>query len=261
MKMHDKDKEEQRREKYDALFPNDRIKAEAFDQIAERYYFGNFGTMQKSDLEVLLFSIYLERILEQSEKDEKTYSDYTLSKDLGITQSRVSQLKVKKQLKHPYERFDWKKSFKRIMGNAQYENGKIKIHIPDRNLFLELQNAVEESGGFIDVQLNSKLLQISPAFFLDLLMLICDETEKEEVRTKILEKIRENDDIKTYFAEDALNEKAGLEKKSEDISFGRKLKNCSRKVVEAAIPEILACYTPVVGPVVKVIIDEMKAAN
>ena len=57
---------EARRKDYEEIFSVDengqpsemetlKNKAKAFDKIAERYYLGNFGTMQKSDFEVLLF--------------------------------------------------------------------------------------------------------------------------------------------------------------------------------------------------------------
>ena len=39
-------------------------------------------------------------------EDMNTYSDYTLSKLLGITQNRISSLKVKKELIYPYQGFD-----------------------------------------------------------------------------------------------------------------------------------------------------------
>lgn len=62
--------------------------------------------MQKTYFETLLFSLYLDHILDISEDDMNTYSDYTLSKYLGITQSKVSNLKVKKELQYPYAKFD-----------------------------------------------------------------------------------------------------------------------------------------------------------
>lgn len=82
---------------YQLLFPSEREKAAAFDAIAEQYYYGNFGRMQKTDFETLLFSLYLDRILDTSEEDMHTYSDYTLSRHLGITQAKISNLKVKKR--------------------------------------------------------------------------------------------------------------------------------------------------------------------
>lgn len=154
------------KKQYNEYFPDEKTKAEAFDKIAERYYYANFGTMSKSDFETLLFSIYLERILEKHEENINMYSDYTLSKLLGVPQSRISSLKVRKELLYPYEKFDWKKSFERISDRAIYENGRIKLFIPDRNLYLELKNAIEMSGGFIEVQLTTNLLQVPLSYFL-----------------------------------------------------------------------------------------------
>ena len=151
--------------KYEEFFPDEKTKARAFDKIAERYYCANFGTMTKSDFETLLFSIYLEQILNKNESDFSQYSDYTLSKLLGVTQSKISSLKVKKELLYPYEKFNWKESFRRISDKAVYENGKIKLFIPDRNLYLELKNAIEARGGFVEVQLTANLLQVPLSYF------------------------------------------------------------------------------------------------
>ena len=179
--------------KYDELFNNQEDKAKAFDLIAERYYKGNFGQMQKSDFETLLFSIYIEQILKTSEDDMNTYSDYNLSKELGITQPKVSNLKVKKQLQYPYERFNWRESFMRICENAIYENGKIVLSIPDKNLFIEVQNWVEENKGYIDIQLNSKVLKIAPEYYIDLLFEVIKAVDPENVKklkNEIIEKLR-----------------------------------------------------------------------
>lgn len=247
-------------EKYDELFPDSESKAEAFDLIAQNYYFGNFGTMQKSDFDVLMFSIYLERILDRSEKGkiQKEYSDYELSKLLGITQSRIRTLKVKKELKYPYDGFDWRESLLRIIGDVRYENGKIKIPISDQNLFLEVKNAIEESGGYIEVQLNSKLLQISPEYFLDLMILLCDDDRQQEIKEEILKKIVETEELRLYFEKDSEGESERENNAVTSISFGKKLKGCAPKIIETAIPEILSCFVPVLGSVVKVVIEELK---
>ena len=111
---------------YEKLFSEEE-KAKAFDQIAKAYYFKNFGTMQKSDLDVLMFSIYIEQILSKTESEYDSYSDYTLSKELGITQARVNILKQKKELKYPKKGFDWRESFKKFVDKATYDNNKIQI--------------------------------------------------------------------------------------------------------------------------------------
>ena len=186
-------KRDELKERYEELFTSDdnSVKAAAFDKLAEEFYFGNFGSMSKSDLEVLMFSIYIEQILKQSEEDFSFYSDYALSKQLGITQTRVANLKVKKELRYPYQGFDWKTSFQRILKNARFEDEKIRLHIPDKNLFLELKNAVEESGGYVEMQLNPSLLQISPEDFVALMMVTGAEKSRERVRAELREQLKE----------------------------------------------------------------------
>lgn len=186
---------EEFRKQYESLFNSDELKARAFDKIAENYYFGNFGTMQKADIEVLLFSIYLEEILNQSEEDMNTYSDYTLAKQLGITQSKVSNLKIKKQLQYPYEGFDWKKSFKRICKNARYENGKIRINLRDKNLYYEIKNQIEKDGGYVEATLTSNLLIITPEEFLCLVELLMTEEEKDVLKKVLRKKYADNEKL------------------------------------------------------------------
>ena len=215
------------RKRYEELFPDDSSKAEAFDRLAQKYYLCNFGTTPKADIDLLMFSIYLDRILDNSEEDIKMYSDYTLSKNLGITQNRISSLKEKKQLIYPYSGFVWEKSFLRISENARYENDKIKIQIPDRNLYLEIKNAIEEMGGYIDVQLNPSLLQISPEYFIELLMSISDEDDRKVFRKKLRKKFNEQKDDVEYFNSEPTS--CVIKRQIKDIG------------IEAALNIVLSC--------------------
>lgn len=183
----------QAKENYKKLFDTDESKANAFDKIAEKYYYANFASTSKADLETLLFSIYIEQILEKDQTDLTAYSDYTLSKLLGISQSKVSNLKVKKELQYPYKKFDWRQSFMCMANRAYYENGTIKLYIPDRNVYLEVKNAIEEAGGYIEVQLTSNLLQVKLAYFLDLMVALSDSQERDEIRKKLKEQIQKAD--------------------------------------------------------------------
>ncbi len=212
----------------------DNIKAKAFDKIAEQYYFGNFGSISKIDLETLLFSIYIERILERNEPEFNEESDYKLSKELGITQSKISNLKVRKQLKYPYEKFDWKQSFKRILKNAKIEDNKIVIFIPDVNLYIELKNAIESQGGLVDATLNSKVLKVSYVDFLDLVTIVGDDVgESRKLLLKAL-----NEELKqSQLVNNSLND---------DKPFGQQLKdigiNFTRNLFSSVFDRI-----PVVG--------------
>ena len=178
------------RENYNQLFSSVEDKANAFDKIAEKYYCMNFGSLSKGDLDVLMFSIYIEKILDRGPSDFSSYSDYNLSKQLGITQARVSNLKVKKELLYPYEAFNWRDSFLKVSDRAILENGKIKLFIPDKNLYLEVKNAIENLGGFVEIQLTPNLLQVDLAYFLDLILAIDDNNSRDSLRERIKEKIK-----------------------------------------------------------------------
>ncbi len=195
---------EMSKNKYNEIF-SDEAKILAFDRIAECYYECNFGTMQKSEIDLLMFSIYLDQILKKSEDDSKTYSDYTLSKNLGITQRRISLYKEKKELVYPYEGFDWRKSFLRICDNARYDNGKIKIQISDKNLYLEIKNAIEEMGGYVDAQINPTLLQVSPEYFVDLLMSLSEESDRNIFRKNLRKKLRECESDTSFFESEPIS--------------------------------------------------------
>lgn len=183
----------ERNQKFNLLFCNEQEKAKAFDKIAEAYYNRNFGSISKSDFDVLMFSIYIERLLEQNESDMESYSDYELSKQLGITQSKIKNLKVKKQLLYPYNKFDWQESFGRVCKNATYEQGKIHININDPNLFIELKHFVESRNGRVDIQLNANSFVISVDMFIELLVFIGKEEDKKIILKSIKETYQKNE--------------------------------------------------------------------
>ena len=75
----------------------DEEKIRLFDKLDELYFRKNFGSVSKTDLETLLFSEYIECCI----RNNVAYDDYSLSKELGITQSRIRALKERKELKYP----------------------------------------------------------------------------------------------------------------------------------------------------------------
>lgn len=132
-----------------------------------------------------MFSLLLDQILDQSEEDINTYSDYTLAKQLGVTPSKINSLKLKKQLQYPYESFNWKVSFQRCCKNARLDGGKIKINLRDVNLYYELKNQVEIMGGFAETSLTRNLLVISPEDFFKLTEELMTETERTTLENAI----------------------------------------------------------------------------
>lgn len=182
----------------------DKEKIAGFDLIAAQYFERNFGAMSKTDFETLLFSIYIEHCLKQN----VPFDDYTLSKNLGITQSKVRNLKTRKQLQYPYKDFEWKKAFIECIKNAHYDEVKhlVKLNIPDVNVMMELRHHLEEQGWYDEYQLNPKLFQCRA----DIFVLLCNSLEEngslelqDEAKKTIKKLMSESKNEK---------EKSGLEK-------------------------------------------------
>lgn len=165
------------------------------DKISKHYFEQNFGTFSKSDMDLLMFHFYLDELIEQnSDKNGvvsySAISDFKIAKELGITPQRVRNLKIKTQLVYPNSKFEWKKSLENLLKDEKrifIEGNYIKINIPDPNLYLEIQDNIEDFGGFIDIQLNSKLLSIRKECFIELIKIICDESEAKKLESKISE--------------------------------------------------------------------------
>ena len=142
--------------------------AEAFQKIAEVCYKKNFGRLSKADMEVLLFSIYLEHCL----RNGKAYDDYTLAIQLGIPETRVRNLKVKKELQYPYSEYDWKKAFGERIQYAKYDDKKalVKVSILDPNVRRDVEHYIDLQNWYSEYQLNSKLLQMRADQFIEMCM-------------------------------------------------------------------------------------------
>ncbi len=185
-------------------------KAEYFDQIAELFYKGNFGAATKSEIELLMFSILMDEMIDHYQDstgvlDYKACSDYKIAEMLGIPETRIKTLKIRKQARYPKE-FDWKKSFESLKNLIVYDSDKKRVIIPvsDPNLYLTIKNFIEEHDGYIEIQRGNNVLQMRPEHFFILLYWGLDnEDEKERIKknfTKYLKKktTKNNiDDIRT----------------------------------------------------------------
>ena len=133
-------------------------KCAIFDKIAECYFERNFGSMSKTDFETLLFSEYLNQCMKYGYPQD----DYSLSKKLGITQSRIRSLKERKELKYPYIEAKWQEAFAEAVKNAKCDENDhyVKMIIQDINVMHEVRNFIESAGWYDECSLNKKLLRI-----------------------------------------------------------------------------------------------------
>ena len=176
-------------------------------ELSKLYYQKNFGSVSKVDLDTLMFSAYIEHCLNAG----KPYDDYTLSKELGITQNRIRSLKERKELKYPREGFVWKEAFAEAVASAKYDQSDhyIKMIIQDINVMNEVRHFIEQRGWYDECSLNKKLLRIP----LDCFVEICSERSdftgvfSREAKENIKKLKREESVVKDFlqnFSEDGL---------------------------------------------------------
>ena len=156
-----------------------------FEQIARLFYERNFGTAGKSDIELLMFHLFMEQRREFNE----SLTDYSISNELGITQQRVRNLKIKEQLKYP-RMIDWQTDFAKLLNNARYDDPNIIVDVPDPNLLIEIKNYLEEHGKYVNVQRNSRLLSMRIEFYVDLAIDI-EGSDEREVYNSLIKKLQE----------------------------------------------------------------------
>lgn len=166
---------------------SDDEKIRMFDEIAKHYYEVNFGQMSKSEMDLLMFHFYIEKLNNDHINDDGTInyrecSDYKISKELGITQQRIRNLKIKEKLLYPKD-LEWEKALAALTKNARYDKktNKITLNIPDPNLYIEIQNFIEEKGAYVEKQLNSKILQIRAEYYIDLVLAVEDEGNRKKI--------------------------------------------------------------------------------
>lgn len=159
---------------YESLF-RDFDKASAFDRIAELFYDRNFSSSSKSEIELLMFSFYMEAIIHANQRadgviDYAKCSDYEIAKQLGLTQDRVRTLKLKKQARYPVA-FDWQKSLESIKDSIRLDTAAKRIIIPvtDPNLNVEIRNYISSHGGFVDFESGKDYIRIRVEYFLMLM--------------------------------------------------------------------------------------------
>lgn len=187
---------------YNNLFDSEekatKRKAQAFDELASMFYNKNFGTATKSEIELKMFSILMDALIDANKNsdgvlDYSACSDYQIGKQLGIPQEKVRTLKIKKQARYP-QQFKWTDSLISLKDNIRYDESKDKIMIPmpDPNLYNEIRNFIEEKGGFIEIQRSNNVIQIRPEYFFILLYQATEsEEEKEKIKFELVKKIKE----------------------------------------------------------------------
>jgi hypothetical protein len=173
---------------------SDEEKCKYFDEIVKHFYQKNFGSFSKTDMDILMFHIYIDNLIKNARRSDNTIdyarcSDYVISRQLGITQQRVRSLKVRAQLAYPID-YQWKKSLATLTKHARYDKNTkmITLNIPDPNLYLEIRNFIESRGDYVEVTLNNKILRLRVEYYIDLLLELDENINRKYVIKQLRDK-------------------------------------------------------------------------
>lgn len=179
--------------KYESLFADDKD----FLEIASHYYNKNFGTMSKSELDLLMFKIFYDGL--KNKNDDSSLTDVALAIELGITKQKVKSLKERMFLKYSSDSdFDWKREMRDCISKPSVEyddtTGKFTILVSDSRFGYAVEDFLETNRLISDYSHNSKLLVLSRRAFVFLAYESCDDSEKrrrlEDCFTKTLNEER-----------------------------------------------------------------------
>lgn len=128
------------------------------DDILPLFLNKNFGTVQKTEIELVVFHHYLKHCKSLN----MSVSDLNVGKQLGITPARVRNMKLKDYL-HQDDDSTWKQELLKQMNETSFEiRGKdILFVIRDVTLMTEIRNFLEENGFVNEYSLNPNLFSCS----------------------------------------------------------------------------------------------------
>ena len=218
---------------------NDGERKDLVNEIEKLYFNKNFGSTSKVDFETMLFSKYLEHRVNA----KLSYDDFSLSKELGITQSRIRALKERVSVKYGKEDYDWRVDFLKLTEHAIYEDEKIKLRIPERSLYLEIKNAIELNGGYVEILPTPNLLQVRLPYFFDLILSISGDEKKEDMIKSLKSTMSlNNDEVKLL----------------ERQSFGKALADKTPEIIIDAIGECIPIFGGVTKSIAKNLLEVVK---
>lgn len=146
-----------------------------------------FGHMNKKDYEVALFHLLLQNGLGDK-------SDYTISRELRIPESRVKSLRYETDLEYQQENDHnrFKDAFYWILKNGTFKptsDKKMQFIVKDKMLRLYILDKLESYGSFADSSFNSNIVVVTAS---DVLILLADFEDKEELQAEIKNQLKKN---------------------------------------------------------------------
>jgi len=156
------------------------------NSFIQAYLDRGFGSMTKNDFEVMIFAELLQTSLLKK-------SNYEISIDLRIPESKVKRLRYEASLKYNIlSEDDYRLMFKEIAQNAIIKDEKIILSIEDISLRKFINFKLKKNGKFSDTSFNSEIVVIRSKDFAELLKeLYYTQRELKQINDKI-DKINES---------------------------------------------------------------------
>lgn len=158
----------------------------AMKKIIESYLERGFGSMNKNDFEVFIFSWLI-----QNHSDYKNASDNEISRKLKIPESKIKRLRYEAELRYGNNDTDvlWQKlrNYLSIVNYRKTEDNVLRFSIPDKQVRLFLKDQLQAGNRFCDSSFSENIVVISID---DLLYLLDNGVVSKEEKAKIIQQVK-----------------------------------------------------------------------
>lgn len=158
----------------------------AMKKIIESYLERGFGSMNKNDFEVYIFSWLI-----QNHSDYKNASDNEISRKLKIPESKIKRLRYEAELRYGNNDTDvlWQKlrNYLSIVNYRKEEDNVLRFSIPDKQVRLFLKDQLQAGNRFCDSSFSENIVVISID---DLLYLLDNGVVSKEEKAKIIQQVK-----------------------------------------------------------------------
>jgi hypothetical protein len=148
------------------------------NDFVERYLSHGFGSMTKSEIDILVFHLISEA---EVIKDE---SNYRVANKLQITESKVKSLRLNSSLKYKPA------NHRAVLGNIvtriieemqkpEFESGQVTITLENSVDQREFEHAVKLAHRNIEYGMNRELLKVKPIALFEIVMANLENAEQE----------------------------------------------------------------------------------
>lgn len=158
----------------------------AMKKIIESYLERGFGSMNKNDFEVYIFSWLI-----QKHSDYKNASDNEISRKLKIPESKIKRLRYEAELRYGNNDTDvlWQKlrNYLSIVNYRKEEDNVLRFSISDKQVRLFLKDQLQAENRFCDSSFSENIVVINVD---DLLYLLDNGVVSKEEKAKIIQQVK-----------------------------------------------------------------------